>query len=300
MQNMENCSNAAVIDEVVSKYRKPEIIEVSGTSGNDEKIQMLVLPDGLEAYSVKKYFDEYRSSPERLSGNTELTLAESFNDFVNRFKNDNSALFYNQDRQSVRCIFDCSEKDTPRFETHTATYNFPISDEWRQFMEKNNEGMSQIEFVEFIEKNIINLSEPLKPDEENDEIKQIRMALGGSFASVAKMIELSRGIKINVDETAATKINYQTGETTIEYNAEHRDGLGNTLKLPSMFAIAIPVLKNGKRYRLVCHLRYRLYNGKITWFYEIINADKAVEHAISEELDCIKEKTSLPLFYANK
>lgn len=300
MQDTENNSDVIAIDEIVNKYRKPEIIEVSGTAENKEKVQLLILPEGQEAHSVKKYMDEYLKAPERLKGETILTSAQSFNEFVNRFKTENSAMFYNQEDKTVRCIFDYSERGNPQFEQHRATYEFPISDEWKTFMNLNNRGMNQLEFVEFIERNLINLSEPPHPDDESKEIKDIRMALGGTFATVAKMIELSRGIKVNVDESATTKINYQTGETTIEYNAEHKDGAGNTLKLPSMFAIAIPVLKNGKRYQLVCHLRYRMNSGKITWFYEIINADKAVEHAINEELDCIKEQTALPLFYAVK
>lgn len=292
----ENRNEIETIDDIVNKYRKPEIVKVES---NGLTAEVLVLPEGLETHSVKKMLDEYLPAPERLRGNTELTTAESFKKFVERFKNETSALFYNKERTAISCVFDFSQKDKPQFEQHTALYNFPLSKSWKNWMAKNKQGLNQLNFVEHIEDNINDLCEPLKDDDLDDDLRELKLRLGGNFATVAKMVELSRGIKINVDERAVSKINNSTGEVTIEYATEHKDGK-TALKLPNLFMVMVQVLENGKYYKLPCHLRYRMNDGRVVWYYEVINADKAIEHAVKEELADIEKSTELPLFYSKR
>ena len=66
-----------------------------------------------------------------------------------------------------------------------------------------------------------------------------------------------------------------------------------------MFVIVIPVLDGGKAYQLPCRLRYRLNNGSVIWWYEVINLDKAIELAVNEELEAIKGNIGLPVYYGD-
>lgn len=203
----EDINNVKDVRELVENYYKAEKV---GLDGNSE---VMILPEGLKIHSLKEFAKEYWCCPERLEGKTELTSVDSFNEFVNRFKDKNSAVFYDKDRQSVNCVFDYSEKDAPRFEKHSASYNFPLSKSWKTWTSQNKNGMNQVSFVEFIENNIADLCEPLGEDEISDDLRELKLRLGGNFATVAKMVELSRGIKINSEEKAVSKINNTTGRS---------------------------------------------------------------------------------------
>lgn len=292
---MDNKINTAVteVKEIVEKYFEPRVLQVEGTKG------LVVAPQGMSVAHVKKFIDEERQNPETLKGVTALHTCDSFIEFVNRYKSDNSAIFYNKSGQEVTCIFDCATKEQASFERHRAFYEFPFSKELKAWKDNNDQSMNQLDFAMFIEKNVLDISEPPAPDKENEALKEIRLRCGGLYASVNKMMELSKGISIRADERATIKHDLNTGEAIINFSSEHTDATGNAVKVPNMFIIVIPVLEGGKAYQLPCRLRYRLNNGSVRWWYEIINLDKAIELAVDEELAEIKEKAGLPVFYGD-
>ena len=290
---MENNENTVVaVKDIVEKYFDPRVVPVEGTKG------LLIAPGGMSVAHVKRFIDDERTTPETLKGSTTLHNCQSFIDFVNRYKDDTSAIFYNQDKQKVTCIFDCATKNNTSFEQHKADYAFPFSDELKEWKEHNGDVMTQIDFAFFIEKNVLDLADPDKTAE-SEALKEIRLRIGGHFAAVSKMVELSRGISIHSDERATVKYDPNTGESTVDFSSEHTDATGEKVKVPNMFLIVIPILKGGKSYQLPCRLRHRLKNGQIIWWYEVIDLDKAIAAAIDEELNKIKEDISLPVFYGD-
>ena len=265
---------------------------------DDNMKGFVAYPENMHIEPLKKYIDAERTTPETLKGTTNLHTCASFCDFANRYKTENSAMFYNKTNQNITCIFDCATKEHASFEKHKAVYAFPFSKELLQWKNNNGETMGQVDFAFFIEKNVLDLAEPDKTAE-SEALKEIRMRIGGHFASVSKMVELSKGIAIRNDERATVKYDTNTGEATLDFSSEHTDASGNKIKVPNMFLIVIPILDGGKNYQLPCRLRYRLYNGSVKWWYEVINLDQAIEKAIDEELDAIKKDVGLPIFYGN-
>lgn len=281
------------VKELIEKYFEPRVLRVDGTGG------LVIAPQGMNVAHVKRFVDEERTSPEILKGTTALHTCESFIEFANRYKSDNSAIFYNKNKQQITCVFDCATKEKTSFEEHKAVYSFPFSKELRAWSDNNGEKMSQYDFAMFIEQNVLDLAEPPAPDVESSALKEIRMRCGGLYAPVNKMVELSKGIAVRADEKAVIKHNLNTGEATINFTSEHTDINGDAVKVPNMFVIVIPVLDGGKAYQLPCRLRYRLNNGSVIWWYEVINLDKAIELAVNEELEAIKENIGLPVYYGD-
>ncbi|MBQ8465309.1 MAG: DUF2303 family protein [Alphaproteobacteria bacterium] len=291
MDNNENTVTA--VREIIEKYFEPRVLQVEGTKG------LIIAPEGMSVAHAKQFIEKEQTAPEVLKGSTSLHNCNSFIEFVNRYKTENSALFYNQSEQKITCIFDCATKEKTSFEQHKASYAFPFSDELQEWQKHNASPMPQIEFAYFIEKNVLDLSEPPANDGETDALKNIRLRIGGHYAGVNRMVELSRGISIHNDERATIKHDINTGEAVVDFSSEHTDMSGNKVKVPNMFLIVIPVLKGGKMYQLPCRLRYRLKEGVIRWWYEVIDLDKAIEKAIDEELDTIKKDISLPVYYGD-
>ncbi len=291
---MDNNQNTVQeIKGIVEKYYKPEVIPLAETKG------LIVVPEGLRVYTAEEYVDRAREKPKALRGSTSLHTCGSFIEFVNRYKNDTSAIFYSKDEQSVTCIFDCATKEQTSFEKHRASYSFPFSKELKAWAKNNNSNMGQLEFATFIESQVLDLSEPPTPEDEGKSLKEIRLRCGGQYANVSKMVDLSRGISVRSDERATIKQNLDTGEATISFQSEHTDLGGKPIKVPNMFIIVIPVLEGGKAYQLPCRLRYRLKDGVVIWKYEVINLDSAIDLAIDEELQRMEKETQLPIFYGD-
>jgi hypothetical protein len=89
--------------------------------------------------------------------------------------------------------------------------------------------------------------------------------------------------------------NLSSGEAQISYVTQHTDDDGKPLKVPSLFLIHIPVFRAGAPYEIAVRLRYRLKEGRITWFYELYRADKVFDHAFNEACANAAASTGLPV-----
>ena len=61
--------------------------------------------------------------------------------------------------------------------------------------------------------------------------------------------------------------------------------------------IGIPVFWNGDPYQIDARLRYRVREGKVTFWYELIRPDKVLEAATAGVIDIIKAQTGTPFFF---
>ena len=126
MDNMVK-NDIVAMRETLEDLYTPRIVQSENTSG------FVAYPENMRIESLKKYIDGERNAPETLKGSTLLQKCSSFCDFVNRYKTENSAIFYNKEEEKVTCIFDCATKDNYSFERHTASYKFPFSKELKEW-----------------------------------------------------------------------------------------------------------------------------------------------------------------------
>jgi len=288
-----------IFDEV-KKLNQPHQLTVADESGKTAEV--LVLPDGLKAHSIKGYIDEYRIAPERRKGTAKVTSLESFINHVTRFKDDDSAIFADnkQESPSLLAVLDYHRKTAegaPRFGDHRTFYPFPLSKEWQAWMKQNGQPMAQADFAAFLEDRIGDVLAPLDGDENGDEkLQQLSQLLGGNFAGPAKLMEISRGLSVNESARVKNATNISSGESQIVYETEHHDATGAPLKVPNMFLIGIPVFEMGTPYRIAVRLRYRLRSGTIAWFYELYRSEHVFDDAFDEACKEAGEKTGLPVF----
>jgi hypothetical protein len=131
------------------------------------------------------------------------------------------------------------------------------------------------------------------------DLKNILRVTGGKIADQLEMITLSKGIKINESAQAVQQVDLQSGEGTLVYQTEHKDGSGNKLEVPPLFLIGIPVFERGTMYRLAVKLRYRLREGKVAWRADLHRPDKVFEHAFDQACGEVRAKTTLPLYHGS-
>jgi len=310
-------SDTAALIAAIERLSKGELIAIAN-EGSKNPIRVLATAHGL--VSIKSQIDEYRQAPERRAGTARLQDLDSLILHVNRHKDTDSVLFANRSAEApnITAVLDYNKAgpdiEAARFGRHRAVYAFPLSEEWQAWHAQDGKQMAQRDFAAFLEDRIVDVIAP--PDFEHavfdysgdDEakrraakpdiaLKEMAELIGGNFAGPARMMEMAKGLSLSADINVKGAQNLSTGETSIVYTEEHRDAGGAPLKVPNLFLIAIPVFDAGPLYRLAVRLRYRLAQGRITWWFDIHRADRVFDHAFTEACIRARDECALPLFY---
>jgi uncharacterized protein YfdQ (DUF2303 family) len=287
-------TDTAALIEAAGKMAASEVVKVP--RGDGSQASVLVLPEGREVHDIKPILDSYLPAPERKRGTAQLTTIESFIAHANRFKGTNSAVFAddNPDAPKLLSVIDYHEASagSPRFCEHRGSYAFPVSDEWKAWKAIHDKELTQIKFAEFLEDRIGDVTAPGKAGEG---VWGFVEQLGLPLATAAELLELSRGLTVNVDHRVANHTNLSTGEGRVHFETEHKDASGAQIKVPGGFALSIPVFRNGVKYKIAVRLRYRV-SGGITWRCMLYRTDLTFQDAFGEACKRVQDETSLPVF----
>lgn len=287
----------AIIDEV-QRLHGVELLELA-------RNHVAVVPTGKSLQSLKPLLDEYLQRPERRAGAAQLESLVSLIDHANRFKGDTSALFASAGGQgappSLQVVIDYHQKGPPtndghsaRFCEHRGVYQFPLSDEWIEWNLIAKETMSQEDFAELLEDRIADI---LPVEGRSEESLEFANQLGITLASPARLLALSRGLSVKVDQKVAHHTNPASGQGSIAWQEEHSDEAGQPLEIPGGFFIGIPVFKHGDLYTVPVRLRYRVRQQKVTWTIKLHRLDVIFRDAFEDACAIAQTKTELPLFY---
>lgn len=292
-------SDAQAIIDVMKALHLPQQVNCQSPDGK-LSAEAAVIPDGMRLVSIKNLIDEWRDRPERREGTVPLLDLDSFIAYVNRYKGADTLTFGNNDRTKPALVtvidyhtmgFD----GLPAWCEHRARYDFPLSDEWKLWHSRNAVPMGQSDFAAFVEDHIDDvMAPPIGSDGlpgGDPLIDSLLITLGGTPASPAKLLELSRGLAVLSNDKVINAVNQKTGEATIRFETSHTDTNGGKVDVPPLFLIGIPVFTNGPRYKIAARLRYRLSQGAILWFYQLYRTEKVFDHAFSEAVQTVREST---------
>jgi uncharacterized protein YfdQ (DUF2303 family) len=263
----------------------PDEIPVALRRGNNPAVE-----------SVAHLLDFYRTIPERKVGQATAQTFESFCELVNRHKTEHSAIFADADwkKPSFTAVIDYHQSvnggnaDNGKHRVH---YAFPLSEEWKVWNKFDGQKMSQEEFAYFLEDRVAELSSPT--DEERIRYER---DFATTVATPAKLIELSRGLQVNIASKVKTAHTLASGEGQIVWEESHQDASGQPVKVPGMFVLSIAPFFMGEKMRIPVRLRYRPAAGSITWMYQLYRPDQFVTEHVRATLFEAKDRTSLPAF----
>lgn len=145
-------------------------------------------------------------------------------------------------------------------------------------------------------------------DKETGEVLNTRAADGSRLpppsATMADTIRLLNDgqfdldVRLLVDLQAARQLD-QSGEGHIRFSVEHetKTRTGGTVKVPTMFFIAIPVFAKGPFYRIGARLRYRKTAEGVKFWYDLYRADRSFDHAFDEAVEKVRVETPAAVFF---
>jgi uncharacterized protein YfdQ (DUF2303 family) len=287
-----------VVDEIaeLARFGGSVDLTVTETSIRPDPIPVGRLVDkngSVAPTSIKAILDEWRTTPERTRGVAKVQNVQSFIELTNRHKNESSAIFVSiSDAPTATAVIDYTTvAHEPRFGAHRVHYPFPVSREWQAWKASDGKPMSQTDWAGFVEDRIAELSSPMDAERAQYEpLFQTKIALP------SELIQLSRGMQINVEARVKDIRVLQSGESEVLYEEVHKDGAGQKLIIPGLFVVQIPLFIDGDPVRLLVRLRYRRNDGKLTWFYQLYRPDIVMRARLKDDCDTIASETSLPIY----
>jgi uncharacterized protein YfdQ (DUF2303 family) len=233
----------------------------------------VVVPEGYKVHDLERLFPV----PTRPKGGTALFDADSFIRFVMENKDGATRVYYRtQPTPGFRAVFNDTTGNAAGWGDHVATYDCPLSIEWKTWIAKNGVRMSQEDFAKFMEDNALDCVTP----------------------PAADMIEIARTLEAKKKVNFASGIRLATGQTEFTYEEDIQGTAGKgRLQVPEVFTIGLPVFEGGERYAVESRLRYRIADGgKLSLWYDLVRPHKIVDAALREVLLIIEARAEVKAF----
>ncbi|MCR4300232.1 MAG: YfdQ family protein [Sulfuricaulis sp.] len=270
------------IAETLAKEMKAPIEIISEAGGNMKRV---ALPPG---WTLVEKDDDAKllAAPRRKIAKVRLHDAESFIDYTKRHGSLNdSTIWCIADYKAGKVGFTAilndhgEEESQAAFRDHRATFSPEFSEEWNRWIGKNKQPFNQAAFAEYIEENI----------------KDIASVEGSPTGS--QMLEMALAFEANQDMKFKSAIRLQNGGVQMAFTQD--DDAGTLAKMSAFdrFTVGFPVFWNGDAYRINARLRYRVREGKLTFWFELIRQDLILEAATQTLIGLIRDKTGNPFFF---
>jgi uncharacterized protein YfdQ (DUF2303 family) len=287
---------AAIVD-LAAKANATEFVLLSTNglgAGLPPVVPVLVDQRHGQVKAVRDVVEAYRTGPERRAGTAKVTTLKSFIELVNRHKDAGSAVFAQTawPQPKFTAVIDYhDEEKAPRPLKHRIDYTFPVTEEFKVWISQNGKPMEQADFAAFLEEHAAELAAPM-----DAEVSEYERLFKEKFATPAELLELSRHLEVFVGATVKRGERLQTGERTIEFKEEHRNGVGEKIEIPGIFVVNVPAFLDGDPVRIIARLRYRLSAGSVHWFYQLYRWEFWLRDRVQNDLAWVAKETSLPCF----
>jgi uncharacterized protein YfdQ (DUF2303 family) len=126
--------------------------------------------------------------------------------------------------------------------------------------------MAQVDFMRFLEDNLQDITSP----------------------AGAVLLTAARNFEAHSDAKFKSATNLDNGSVVFNYTENVNEvAQEGKISLPTAFEITIPVFDGGDPYVIEARLRYRVGQGGMVLWYELVKTHKILEHAFNKVRDQI-------------
>ena len=228
-----------------------------------------IVPTGYKVMDLR----EFLAAPLRIKADAKFDEAGSFCIYVRKFMDARTVLFANKGACSVSAVFDYhTDANTTGWGDHTGVFQCKKSVEWGRWDGSNGKVMTQTDFARFIEDNLPDI---VRPD-------------------AAHMLEVSRSLEAKSEVNFGSTVRLDNGQVELKYEeAIKGSACKGKLEIPEVFILSIAPFEGGDPVEVTARLRYRIKEGKLVIWYDLLRAHKVLEASFADVVTRITEVTKL-------
>ena len=291
---MSELINGTAVKEASELGRQAAAKALNIQKGSYQDAAPFVILRGIDGKESVEWLSATVKPPTRKTGTVKLNDAESFIAYYGMHGNSAPVYATLQPAQFVAVLNDHT-KDKAGERDHRALFvmaHSPEYDVWTKNAgnaprsRENPIGDGKVfttneAFALFLEENSLDI---IKPD-------------------AAQMLQIALNFRVNADVRFSTSQRLQDGNVELAFanvvNASAGSATGGKIKIPETFTIEIPVFAglNAKRYKVEARFRYRLRDGSLSLWYELIHSRKAMEQAFKDIWAQIEKATKATILH---
>jgi uncharacterized protein YfdQ (DUF2303 family) len=193
---------------------------------------------------------------------------------VRRHAVDSSVVWCNFNPQSFAlvftAVFDDHTKVKPGWRAHQAVLAPDMSAEWKAWKGKDRQAMSQVQFAEWVQ------------DHDED------IAAANGMPSSLQMLDMATNFVAHEEHSLKSAVRLQSGGVRLSYIADADKGTVDSMQMFERFGLGIPVFHGGAPWSITARLKYRNNSGKLSFFYELVRADRVHDGAAKELIEQVR------------
>ncbi len=262
------------INSIAELTRAAAIAPMGLANGN---IPFIVIPEGYKTeYLDKCIFNNHAANPERAKGNVKVLDAESFIEYYNLFSDENSRTFADEGASSVVTVLDYhgAKVGAPRWGEHRLSLELRLSEQWGVWFGHNNKTFTQTQFAEFLEQNSMDITKP----------------------APASMVDIARDLEGTTEVQFGGGTRMENGQLRFKYSEETKATVGGgKVDVPDRFIVTIPPYVGGVAVPLEALMRFRLKEGKLSFFYTLVRPNDVLRAAFDQTRAKIAQGLSITI-----
>lgn len=235
---------------------------------DQDGVHYAVVPDGWMLVEPPT-----RTVPDRPAAVVKLRDAASFIRYFNDHKVDRSRVYASLEPAKFTAVFDDFNTAQPLgdkgdfieqvleqadWRGYRAEFTVPASREWLLWNNANKKHMSQLSFAEFLQDNLPDVMVP-------DGAALLELALNFEAAQTGHFIAAQR---------------LQDGSHNLAWKADNN--ASGSVRLPEAIVLNIPVFENEPSREIQARLRYRVKEGNLAIWFELVRPHKVLEQAFRD------------------
>jgi uncharacterized protein YfdQ (DUF2303 family) len=224
-------------------------------------VPYVLVPEGAKVQIVPELiYNEHTAKPERIKQRLTVLDPGSFNQYYTLFNDPNSRVFADESTLKVLAVLDYhgAAEGGPRWGSHRLTLTFRQSEEWKIWTGANNKKMTQQEFAEFLEQNSLDVTKPAPAD----------------------MMEIASDLQATTAVEFGSGLRQQDGQVRFKYTEILNATVGSgQVIVPERFTISMPAFIGGDRVDMDALLRFRVNQGKLTFWYTLVRPEEVIRAA---------------------
>lgn len=189
---------------------------------------------------------------------------------------DNVVVFADRDKLTFHAFLDYHHQaleeerwhEEHRWLNHSASVTYKESHQFGVWKKNDGMKMSQEEFAEFLDENVLDITDPT----------------GSDVVSFASCLEARR------TEVFKSSKNLSNGE--VQFNWSNESSGDAVTKFPTDMKIGIPIWTNGEKIMIPVKLFYRVSEGQLLFWYKLRQLEDIIDKLWNEDVTFIAESLS--------